>query len=96
MDDPCSKMTCDQSGAAGYTGVHVGVSVMRVVGVWRGIGWRIVANHKVDCSLEESNSLLQHLTPKWKSGSLKRDRLTPTFCPFSFSKGTFLDGSDLT
>lgn len=47
------------------TSVHGGVSILRVIGVWGGVGRRFVVNHKVDCSLEESNSLL-HLIFKWK------------------------------
>lgn len=91
------KKSFNRSSSAGInTSVHRGVPVLRVVGVWCGVGREIAADHQVNCCLKENNSLLHHLIFKWKSDSLRFDELTPIFCPFSFSKGTFLDGSDLS
>lgn len=96
-DDQCSKTTFNHSSTAdGNTSVHGGVSILRVIGVWWGVGWRFVANYKVDCSLEDNNSLLHHLISKWKRDCSRFEKLTPIFCPFSLTKGTFLDGNDLT
>lgn len=90
----CRKKSFNHSSTADRnTGVHGGVPVLRV---WCGVSRRIVADHKVDCSLEESNSLLHRLIFKRMSDFLRFDKLTPIFCPFSFSKGTFLDGNDLS
>lgn len=95
--DECAKKSLHHSSTADRnTSFHGSVPVLRVVGDWCGVSRGLVANHKVDCSLKESNSLLHRLIFKWKTDSLRFDKLTPIFCPFSFSKGMFLDGSDLS
>ena len=87
-----------------HTSIHCSISCLRVVEIRYSIRGRIIANHKVDCSLEGHG---------WSVGSglgflllrkvffliifdPQRQELTPIFCPLSLTRGTFLDGSDLT
>lgn len=44
-----------------HTSIHCGVSGLWVVGVWYSIGWRIIANHKVDGGLKGNNWLVYQL-----------------------------------
>lgn len=74
-----------RSTADGNTSVHG--PVLRVVGVWCGASRRIVADYKVDCSLEESNSLLHRLIFKWTpEDSINLLRYSVRFHP---AKGRF-------
>lgn len=78
------------------TSVDCGISCIGVIEVWCGVGRRIVANHKVDCSLEEKSRVLycSYHFPKENELHISAEP-TPIFCPLSLTKGTFLDGSDL-